>query len=98
MGNLLAVAVTTDLMLHFSSLAIHNISSLSGREKALNEAVRVLKPGGKLIITDFRHTQQYAEHLRKLGMVDITHHILDWRFWYGGPWTATKLVSATKAV
>jgi arsenite methyltransferase len=90
MGNLLAVAVTTDLMLHFSSLAIHNISSLSGREKALNEAVRVLKPGGKLIITDFRHTQQYAEHLRKLG--------LDWRFWYGGPWTATKLVSATKAV
>lgn len=81
-----------------SSLAIHNIQEPAGRIQAINEAVRVLKPGGKLVIADFRQTQQYAERLRELGMIDITHRTLDWRFWYGGPWAATKLVSATKPV
>jgi arsenite methyltransferase len=79
-----------------SSLAIHNIKDSAGRIQAINEAVRVLKPGGKLVIADFRETQRYAERLRELGMADVTHRILDWRFWYGGPWGATKLVSARK--
>jgi arsenite methyltransferase len=79
-----------------SSLAIHNIQDPAGRKQAISEAVRVLKPGGKLAIADFRQTQQYAERLRELGMADVTHRVLDWRFWYGGPWGATKLVSARK--
>jgi ubiquinone/menaquinone biosynthesis C-methylase UbiE len=79
-----------------SSLAIHNIRAAAGREQAINEAVRVLKPGGKLVIADFRQTQCYAERLRELGMADVTHCILDWHFWYGGPWGATRLVSARK--
>jgi ubiquinone/menaquinone biosynthesis C-methylase UbiE len=79
-----------------SSLAIHNIQNPAGRKKAIDEAVRVLKPGGKLLITDFRQTQRYAERLRELGMAEVTHRMLDWRFWYGGPWAATKLVSALK--
>lgn len=78
-----------------SSLAIHNIHDPAGRTLALNEAVRVLKPGGKLLIADFR-AQRYAERLRELGMTDITYRVLDWRFWYGGPWGATKLVRACK--
>lgn len=48
------------------------------------------------MIADFRQTQRYAERLRELGMIDVTHRALDWRFWYGGPWGATKLVSASK--
>jgi arsenite methyltransferase len=79
-----------------SSLAIHNIQAAAGRKQAINEAVRVLKPGGKLVIADFRETQRYAERLRELGLADVTHRILSWRFWYGGPWGATKLVSARK--
>lgn len=79
-----------------SSLAIHNIGDSAGRKQTINEAVRVLKPGGKLVIADIRKTQQYTERLRELGMAEVTQRVLDWRFWYGGPWVATKLVSARK--
>jgi arsenite methyltransferase len=86
---------TFDLVL--SSLAIHNISQHEGQDKALEEAVRVLKPRGRLIIADIRVTKRYAEHLRELGMTDVSHQLLDWRFWYGAPWVMTNLVKASKA-
>jgi arsenite methyltransferase len=79
-----------------SSLAIHNIPAVAGRRQAIHEAVRVLKPRGKLAIADIHGTQRYTECLRDLGMVEVHHRMLDWRFWYGGPWVATKLVSARK--
>ena len=79
-----------------SSLAIHNIRDPEGRKQAINEAMRVLKPGGRLVIADLRETRRYGERLRELGTTDVTHHTLGWRFWYGGSWTATKLVSARK--
>lgn len=85
---------TFDIVL--SSLAIHNIPEAEGRAKALDEAARVLKPGGWLLIADMRQTQRYAEHLRELDMVEISHSTLDWRFWFGGPWGATRLVRARK--
>ncbi|HEX7341799.1 MAG TPA: class I SAM-dependent methyltransferase [Rhodanobacteraceae bacterium] len=80
-----------------SSLAIHNIPSQAGRIKAIDEAARVMRPGARLLIADFRHTRAYAEHLAKLGLKDVTRHDLGWRFWYGGPLWATHLVSARKA-
>ena len=79
-----------------SSLAIHNISGRAGREKAVDEAVRVLRPGGRLLIADIRGTRQHQEQLAKLGMSDVTRSRLGWRFWWGGPWAATRLVTATK--
>lgn len=79
-----------------SSLAIHNIRDPEGRTQAITEAVRVLKPGGRLVIADFRETGRYGERLRELGMTEVAHRTLGWRFWYGGSWTATKLVSARK--
>jgi ubiquinone/menaquinone biosynthesis C-methylase UbiE len=83
-----------DLVL--SSLAIHNISAQAGRLQAIDEAVRVLKPGGRLLIADFRSTDRYAERLRHLGMTSVAQRGLGWRFWYGGPWAVTSLVSAVK--
>jgi arsenite methyltransferase len=85
---------TFDLVV--SSLAIHNISQHEGRDKALEEAVRVLKPGGRLMIADILRTKRYAQHLRELGMIDVRHQLLDWRFWYGAPWVMTYLVKANK--
>ncbi|HEX7734677.1 MAG TPA: class I SAM-dependent methyltransferase [Ktedonobacteraceae bacterium] len=84
-----------DLVL--SSLAIHNIPNNAGRKQALDEAMRVLKPGGKLIIADLSETARYVEHLRGLAVSNVTHQALGWRFWYGSPWFATKLVTALKA-
>jgi ubiquinone/menaquinone biosynthesis C-methylase UbiE len=79
-----------------SSLAIHNIRGNAGREKAVDEAVRVLRPGGRLMIADIRGTRQHEAHLAQIGMSDVSRRALGWRFWWGGPWAATRLVTATK--
>ena len=73
-----------------SSLAIHNIRGGAGREKAIGEAVRVLRPGGRLVIADVRATRQYQAQLARLGMNDVARRRLGWRYW------PTCLVTATK--
>ena len=80
-----------------SSLAIHNINGSAGREKAITEAVRVLRPGGRLMIADIQSTRQHEAQLAKLGMSEVARRRLGWRFWWGGPWGATRLVTATKS-
>lgn len=79
-----------------SSLAIHNISSEQGREEAVTEALRVLAPGGRMLIADFQHTRAYETTLHKLGVTDLWRRDLGWRFWYGGPWFATWMLEARK--
>jgi SAM-dependent methyltransferase len=81
-----------------SSLAVHNIPGPEGRRRAVAEAARVLRPGGRLAIADFRHIGAYAEVLTELGGTDTATRGLGWRFWYGGPWTGTHLLTATKPV
>jgi arsenite methyltransferase len=83
-----------DLVL--SSLAIHNISGRAGRAKAVSEAVRVLRPGGRLLIADVRCTREYQAQLSKLAMNDIVRRRLSRQFWRGGPWALNCLVTATK--
>ena len=74
-----------------SNFAIHNISGRAGREKAIDEAVRVLRPGGRLMIADVRATRQYPPQLARLGMKDVTRRRLGWQFL-----GLTRLVTATK--
>jgi arsenite methyltransferase len=83
-----------DLLL--SSLAIHNIPGADARTLAIREAARVLRPGGRLIMVDYRHVARYAEELRALGLREVTTRPLGWRFWYGGPWGASALVTAIR--
>jgi SAM-dependent methyltransferase len=54
-----------------SSFAIHNISSAEGREQAVREVVRVLKPGGRAVIADIRHAADYARVFRQAGMASV---------------------------
>lgn len=77
-----------------SSLAIHNLDDPQSRGRAVGEAARVLRPGGRLLITDFRHTADYQRHLLDAGMRSVQRRPLGWRFWYGTPWADTELVSA----
>ncbi len=79
-----------------SSLVIHNLRLEKDRIRTLQEAVRVLRPGGRLLVADFRQTRFYAEQLDALGMTGIARRNLGWRFWYGGPPWATWLVDARK--
>ncbi|MFI9244005.1 class I SAM-dependent methyltransferase [Streptomyces sp. NPDC053086] len=75
-----------------SALAIHNIPSSQGRYRAVDEAMRVLRPGGHLLIADFwPMAKKYAAHmghgtLRGLGP----------GYWYGGPWLGITLLHAVK--
>jgi SAM-dependent methyltransferase len=54
-----------------SSLAIHNIPDRAGREQAVKEMWRVLRPGGKLLIYDIFRTGEYAGVLGGLGAQDV---------------------------
>jgi arsenite methyltransferase len=79
-----------------SSLALHNIAGAEDRDKAVNEAMRVLRPGGRLLLADALHTDAYAAALRKAGAQDVEVRPLGWRVWYGGPWFGLSMVTTHK--
>jgi arsenite methyltransferase len=87
---------TFDLVV--SSLAIHNIRSNADRRRAIAEAFRVIKPGGRMVIADIRATAIYADSLRALGASNVERRRLGWRFWWGNPVAATSLLTASKSL
>ncbi|MBS0273377.1 MAG: class I SAM-dependent methyltransferase [Proteobacteria bacterium] len=51
-----------------SMIVLHNIPSREGRDQALLELARVLKPGGRMVLYDLLHTARYAQVLRNAGL------------------------------
>ena len=80
-----------------SSMAVHNIRSNADRKRAISEAFRVIKPGGRIVIADIRATLVYADALRTLGASEVKRRRLGWRFWWGNPMAATTLLTASKS-
>jgi ubiquinone/menaquinone biosynthesis C-methylase UbiE len=56
---------TFDVVL--SNLCVHNIPSRAGRRSACEEIIRVLKPEGRAVISDYIHTRAYAAWFRAAG-------------------------------
>lgn len=79
-----------------SSLAIHNVKGKENRRKAIAEAVRVLRPGGRLLIADIFSTALYCKELEARGMRNVTRRNLGWRMAWCGPLLTTRAVSAVK--
>ena len=52
-----------------SNLCLHNIRDRATRRQAIAQVVRVLKPGGTAILSDYKLTGEYAKQLRELGCV-----------------------------
>jgi cyclopropane fatty-acyl-phospholipid synthase-like methyltransferase len=75
-----------------SSWALHNIYDAAGRRRALEEIVRVLKAGGRILITDIRHAQEYADVVSSLGLSDVK--VSSRTFIFGIP---SRCVEARKA-
>jgi len=60
-----------------SNLCLHNIYDKTERAKALREIARVLRPGGEAILSDFKHTREYAKLLREAGL-DVRRIRANW--------------------
>lgn len=74
-----------------SSLAIHNVPTRAGREKAVREIDRVLKPGGRAALLDFQCTEEYAQTLRAAGWSEVTLSAPHY-----GMFPPVRIVSGTK--
>jgi SAM-dependent methyltransferase len=70
---------TVDIVV--SSTAIHNIYQAEGRDRAIDEIVRVLRPAGQVLIDDIRHLPQYAARLRAAGFEVILSRGMGSWFW-----------------
>jgi SAM-dependent methyltransferase len=53
-------------------LAIHNIHDPGRRRRTIDEATRVLRPAGRLVVIDLAHTSEYVSAARAAGLTDVT--------------------------
>lgn len=57
-----------------SNWAVHNLEAHADRQKALNEMIRVLKPGGRAVLSDITNQSEYASYFQEHGMVNVRLH------------------------
>ena len=54
-----------------SHWVVHNIPEDNDRRQVLDEMMRVLRPGGVLVVADIEHVPAYCEYLRAAGAIDL---------------------------
>ncbi len=61
-----------------SHWAVHNLPDPADRAAAVREMVRVLRPGGHLLLADIAHHREYARLLVACGMADVREVEAGW--------------------
>lgn len=74
-----------------SSLVVHNLATAHDRKTAIQEMVRVLVPGGTLLIQDFQYTNDYFNIMKQLNLVNVKRSKL-----YFNMFPPVRIVTATK--
>lgn len=72
-------------------LAIHNLHPSKRREQTIREAVRVLRPGGRLAIIDIAGTKTYTAVARASGLHEVCRS--SYRL---GIWPPVRVVTGTR--
>ena len=54
-----------------SHWVVHNLPDAAARTRALDEMLRVLRPGGVLVLADIAHHAEYREQLTSRGLADV---------------------------
>ena len=73
-----------------SSLALHNISESEERGKALDEMLRVVKPGGQILIWDLFKYGEYLARFRAAGAEIVSESGLSLLWCVPGKWFVVK--------
>ncbi|ALO05151.1 methyltransferase domain-containing protein [Lactiplantibacillus paraplantarum] len=80
-----------------SSFAIHNIKNEQVRIHAVKEAIRVLKPGGHLMIIDTgRNIKEYSQIFQDSGLQIAQSRGLGFNGWWATPLTNSYVVAGNK--
>jgi arsenite methyltransferase len=96
-GRSAVLLMAAKLVPRGTAVAIHNLPDNDARRAAIDEAVRVLRPGGHVVVADLGFTRFYANRFRQCGMVDVRRQDLGWRAWWGLPFLSAHAVIGVKA-
>ena len=77
-----------------TSLVLHNLRSPTDRQQVLQNAFRVLKPGGRLLVADIRNIDEYKLVLQECGAENLTVRDFGLRACFGLP--RLRLISGSK--
>lgn len=77
--------------------ALHNVTPAIQRGRALQEATRVLKATGTLVIIDTKYLDEYQQVLANVGFDNVQVVKTGFNGWWGGPWITTKVLIAKRS-